>query len=81
VNVEREDYPTQFALCLIHKDPRLILDEAHEASVPMPATAVALPLYTTALAKEGDADFSILIRFMEELAGLSGASTMTSSEA
>jgi 3-hydroxyisobutyrate dehydrogenase-like beta-hydroxyacid dehydrogenase len=80
VNVEREEYPTQFALTLIHKDFHLILDEAYEASVPMPATAVAQQFYAAALAKEGDADFSILIRFMEELAGASGATDMASSE-
>jgi 3-hydroxyisobutyrate dehydrogenase-like beta-hydroxyacid dehydrogenase len=81
VNVEREAYPTQFALSLIHKDFRLILDEAYEASIPMPATAVAQQVYTAALAKEGDADFSILIRFMEELAGVSAVSDTMSSDA
>jgi 3-hydroxyisobutyrate dehydrogenase-like beta-hydroxyacid dehydrogenase len=81
VNVEREAYPTQFALSLIHKDFRLILDEAYEASIPMPATAVAQQVYAAALAKEGDADFSILIRFMEELAGVSAVSDTMSSDA
>jgi 3-hydroxyisobutyrate dehydrogenase-like beta-hydroxyacid dehydrogenase len=40
-NVRREQYPTQFALSLQHKDLRLILNEADEISAPMPATAVA----------------------------------------
>lgn len=69
-NVEREQYPTQFALSLIHKDFRLILDEAYAKSVPMPATAVAQQLYAAALARGMEADFSIMIRFMEELAGV-----------
>ncbi|MFI5269369.1 MAG: NAD(P)-dependent oxidoreductase, partial [Chloroflexota bacterium] len=65
-NVERERYPTQFALSLIHKDFRLILDEAYVASVPMPATAVAQQMYAAAMARGMEADFSIMIRFMEE---------------
>jgi 3-hydroxyisobutyrate dehydrogenase-like beta-hydroxyacid dehydrogenase len=70
-NVRREQYPTQFALSLQHKDLRLILNEADEVSVPMPATAVALQMYTAALPKEMDKDFSIMIKFMEQLAGVS----------
>jgi 3-hydroxyisobutyrate dehydrogenase len=74
-NVEHEQYPTQFALSLIHKDLRLVLDEAYAASVPMPATAVAQQLYAAATARGMEAaDFSILISFMEELAGVSDAS-------
>ncbi len=37
----------------------------------MPATAVALQMYTAALAKGMDADFSIMIKFMEQLASVS----------
>ena len=70
-NVRREQYPTQFALSLQHKDLRLILDEANEISVPMPATAAALQMYTAALTKGMDADFSIMIKFMEQLAAVS----------
>jgi 3-hydroxyisobutyrate dehydrogenase len=71
-NVAHEQYPTQFALSLIHKDFRLVLDEAYAASVPMPSTAVAEQMYTAALAKGMEADFSIMIRFMEDLAGVPG---------
>jgi 3-hydroxyisobutyrate dehydrogenase len=70
-NVRRGQYPTTFALSLQHKDLHLILDEAYEVSVSMPATAVALQMYSAALTKEGDADFSIMIKFMEQLAGVS----------
>jgi 3-hydroxyisobutyrate dehydrogenase-like beta-hydroxyacid dehydrogenase len=70
-NVKHGQYPTQFALSLQHKDLRLILSEADEVSVPMPATAAALQMYTAALAKGMDEDFSILIKFMEQLAGVS----------
>jgi len=70
-NVRRGQYPTQFALSLQHKDLRLILKEADEVSVPMPATAAAQQMYTAALAKEMDEDFSVMIKFMQELAGVS----------
>jgi 3-hydroxyisobutyrate dehydrogenase-like beta-hydroxyacid dehydrogenase len=69
-NVKREQYPTQFALSLQHKDLRLILTEADEISVSMPATAAAQQMYTAALAKGMDEDFSIMIKFMEQLAGV-----------
>jgi 3-hydroxyisobutyrate dehydrogenase len=70
-NVKREQYPTQFALSLQHKDLGLILSEADEISVSMPATAAAQQMYTAALAKGMDEDFSIMIKFMEQLAGVS----------
>jgi 3-hydroxyisobutyrate dehydrogenase len=70
-NVKSDQYPTQFALSLQHKDLGLILNEADEVSVSMPATAVALQMYTAALAKGMDEDFSIMIKFMEQLAGVS----------
>jgi 3-hydroxyisobutyrate dehydrogenase len=76
-NVEREEYPTQFALSLIHKDLRLALDEAYAASVPMPCTAAAQQAYTAAVAKGMEADFSVMIRFMEELAGVASTSDAT----
>src|SRR5437868_8853093 len=68
-NVKREQYPTQFALSLQHKDFRLILSEAAEILVSMPATAAAEQMYTAAMAKGMDEDFSIMIKFMRELAG------------
>src|SRR5205085_12541684 len=64
-NVKLEQYPTQFALSLQHKDLHLILNEADELSVSMPATAAAQQMYTAALAKGMDEDFSIMIKFME----------------
>jgi len=70
-NVKREQYPTQFALSLIHKDLRLVLSEADEVSVSMPATAAAQQMYTAAMAKGMDEDFSIMIKFMEQLASVS----------
>src|SRR6266576_3059972 len=70
-NVKREEYPTNFALSLMHKDFRLVLSQAYDLSVSMPATAAAQQMYTAAMAKGMDEDFSIMIKFMEQLAGLS----------
>jgi 3-hydroxyisobutyrate dehydrogenase-like beta-hydroxyacid dehydrogenase len=70
-NVRREQYPTNFALSLIHKDLSLVLSRAYDLSVSMPATAAAQQMSTAAMAKGMDEDFSIMIKFMEELAGLS----------
>jgi 3-hydroxyisobutyrate dehydrogenase-like beta-hydroxyacid dehydrogenase len=70
-NVRREQYPTNFALSLMHKDFSLVLSRAYDLSVSMPATAAAQQMYTAAMAKGMDEDFSIMIQFMEELAGLS----------
>ena len=68
-NVRREQYPTNFALSLMHKDFSLVLRQAYDLSVSMPATAAAQQISTAAVAKGMDADFSIMIKFMEELAG------------
>src|SRR6266516_4095088 len=70
-NVRREEYPTNFALSLMHKDFSLVLSQAYGVSVSMPATAAAQQMYTAAMAKGMDEDFSIMIQFMKELAGLS----------
>jgi 3-hydroxyisobutyrate dehydrogenase-like beta-hydroxyacid dehydrogenase len=69
-NVKTEQYPVQFALSLMHKDFGLILTEAAEVGVPMPATAAAQQMSTAALAKEGDEDFSVMVHFMQALAGV-----------
>ncbi len=70
-NVRQEQYPTNFALSLMHKDFSLVLSQAYDVSVSMPATAAAQQMYTAAMAKGMDEDFSIMIQFMKELAGLS----------
>jgi 3-hydroxyisobutyrate dehydrogenase-like beta-hydroxyacid dehydrogenase len=70
-NVKSEHYPTLFALSLMHKDLGLVMRQAAEISVSMPATAAAEQMFTAAMAKGSDEDFSIVIRFMQELAGVS----------
>jgi len=68
-NVRRDEYPVNFALSLMYKDLGLVLNEASELSVPMPSTAAAQQMYAAAQVKEGDQDFGVVIRFMQELAG------------
>ncbi len=67
-NVRRDEYPTNFALSLMHKDFDLVLREAYDLSVAMPATAAAQQMAAAATARGMDADFSIMIRFMIDLA-------------
>jgi 3-hydroxyisobutyrate dehydrogenase-like beta-hydroxyacid dehydrogenase len=67
-NARRDQYPTNFALSLMHKDFDLVLKEAYDLSVTMPATAAAQQMAAAASAEGMDADFSIMIRFMEDLA-------------
>ncbi len=69
-NVKREEYPTNFALSLMHKDFSLILNEAYEQSVSMPATAAAQQMFSAALASGMDEDISAIVKYMEESAGL-----------
>ncbi|MFZ0891419.1 MAG: NAD(P)-dependent oxidoreductase [Thermoplasmata archaeon] len=67
-NVRRDQYPTNFALALMHKDFDLVLREAHELSVAMPATAAAQQMSVAARANGLEGDYSIMIKFMEDLA-------------
>jgi 3-hydroxyisobutyrate dehydrogenase len=69
-NARQDQYPTAFALSLMHKDFDLVLREAYEVSVAMPATAAAQEMSAAATAKGMDADFSVMIKFMEELAAV-----------
>ena len=55
----------------MYKDFGLILDQAAELTVPMPATAAAQQMYAAARILEKEEDFAVVIRFMERLAGLS----------
>ena len=67
-NAKSDQYPTLFALSLMHKDLGLVMRQAAEISVAMPATAAAEQMYTVAMAKGRDEDFSAVIRLMQELA-------------
>jgi len=64
------DYSAQFALRLMNKDFRLILETAAEMRVPMPVTAAAFQINTAEAANSIEEDFSAVIRLAENLARL-----------
>ncbi|HVI07463.1 MAG TPA: NAD-binding protein [Candidatus Binatia bacterium] len=60
-----QDYEPQFALSLMNKDFRLILETASSLSLPLPVTEAAFQVNSQALAFGADKDYSIVIREME----------------
>ncbi len=69
-NAEHNAYPVTFALATMRKDFGLVMRLAAELSVSMPATAAAEQMYAAALAQGHDEDYSVMIQFMEQMAGL-----------
>ena len=72
IRAAHRDYTPQFPLRLMNKDFRLILQKAKLLSVPMPATTAAFGVNSMEWADHPDADFSAVIRRMEELAHVNG---------
>jgi 3-hydroxyisobutyrate dehydrogenase-like beta-hydroxyacid dehydrogenase len=70
---DRGDYGAQFAIRLMNKDFRLILETAADAQVPMPATAAAFQMNVAELGESDEEDFSAVIKLMERLARLKPA--------
>ena len=68
-----QDYSPQFPLGLMNKDFRLILEKAKVLEVPMPATVAAFGVNSMEWADHPDADFSSVIRRMEELAHITAS--------
>ena len=64
------DYSPQFPLRLMHKDFQLILDEAAQEKLTMPATEAAFRVNSDELVHSGEEDFSAVLRRMEEVAGV-----------
>src|SRR6201988_1164605 len=62
------DYSPQFALRLMNKDFRLVLETAAAAQVPMPATAAAFQMNVAEFSEGKEEDFSAVITLMERLA-------------
>jgi len=75
-NARKNEYLAAFPLRLMFKDFGLILETAMELSVPMPATAAAVQVaaaeHARQLAAHSDEDFSVVVRTMEQLAGVAG---------
>jgi 3-hydroxyisobutyrate dehydrogenase len=69
-NAAQREYPANFPLPLMYKDFDLILHQASQLAVPMPATAAAQQVYAIAEAKGIEEDVAAIIKVMEELAGV-----------
>jgi 3-hydroxyisobutyrate dehydrogenase-like beta-hydroxyacid dehydrogenase len=76
-NARQRQYPAAFALRLMFKDFGLIVATALDLSVPMPATAAAVQVaaaeHARQVAAHTDEDFSVVIRAMEQLAGVAAS--------
>ena len=67
------DYRPEFAVGLMNKDFRLILETASAVRAPMPAAAAAFPVNDAEFANHPDYDFSAVIDRMEDLANINSA--------
>ena len=67
------DYRPEFAIGLMNKDFRLILDTAAAVRAPMPTTAAAFPINNAEFVGHPDYDFCAVIDRMEELANVNSA--------
>jgi 3-hydroxyisobutyrate dehydrogenase len=73
-NAKKDQYPVAFAAQLMRKDFQLVLDRARERGVELPATeAAARAAHGEGSRVRGDEDFSVIVRGMEEAAGLTPA--------
>lgn len=77
---DQGDYSAQFAIGLMNKDFRLILETAAAAKVPMPSTAAAFQMNVAELSEGNEEDFSAVIALMERLARLKTSNTQLSSD-
>ena len=65
------DYTSTFTTRLLHKDLGLALDAGHDASVPLPVTALVQQQVEACIAQGmGDLDLAALVPLLERAAGL-----------
>lgn len=64
---EHDDYSPQFAVGLMNKDFRLILEAANSSHLTLPATAAAFEVNSAAFRHDPTSDFSSVIREMEDV--------------
>jgi 3-hydroxyisobutyrate dehydrogenase len=57
-----------FALSLMYKDFGLMIDQAQRVNAPLPITAASRQIAASALATGQDADFSVIIKTLENMA-------------
>jgi len=67
------DYRPEFAVGLMNKDFRLILETALAVHAPMPAATAAFPINDAEFADHPDYDFCAVIDRMEDLANINSA--------
>jgi 3-hydroxyisobutyrate dehydrogenase-like beta-hydroxyacid dehydrogenase len=67
------DYRPQFAVGMMNKDFRLILETAAAVRAPMPTAAAAFPINAAEYVAHPADDFSAVIRLMEDLANVNSA--------
>jgi 3-hydroxyisobutyrate dehydrogenase-like beta-hydroxyacid dehydrogenase len=64
------DYRPEFAVGLMNKDFRLILDAAAAVHAPMPTVSAAFPINNAEFADHPNYDFSVVVNRMEDLANV-----------
>jgi 3-hydroxyisobutyrate dehydrogenase-like beta-hydroxyacid dehydrogenase len=67
------DYRPEFAVGLMNKDFRLILETAASIRAPMPTVAAAFPINDAEFTDHPDYDFCAVIDRMEDLANVNSA--------
>jgi 3-hydroxyisobutyrate dehydrogenase len=66
-NALADDYPVAFSLANMYKDYGLILEQAHNTSTPMPATAVSMQIGAIGMSRKLDTDFAVVIQVLEQI--------------
>jgi 3-hydroxyisobutyrate dehydrogenase len=74
------DYRPEFAVGLMNKDFRLILETALAVRAPMPAARAAFPINDAEFANHPDYDFCAVIDRMEDLANINSARQISQGE-
>ena len=74
------DYRPEFAVSLMNKDFRLILETALAVRAPMPVAAAAFPINNAEFAEHPDYDFCAVIDRMEDLAKINLARQQSDGE-
>ncbi len=64
--IQRSDYSPQFPLRLMNKDLGLVLTEAHEKKLFLPAAEAAYQVTSEVAKEKGDLDLSVIIPFVTE---------------
>jgi 3-hydroxyisobutyrate dehydrogenase len=73
-NAKKGEYPAAFPARLMRKDFQLILEQARDRGIELPAAqAAARAAEEDAPRERGDEDFSAIVRVMEEAAGFTSA--------